>query len=142
MQLPADQPIPTRCPTFSPLAACPTSTTRPTASCPSTAGNCENPQSLLSIEMSEWHRPQCSTCTSTSSSASGPSSTCFRTNLLLAVGTTHASMVVIAILQQGEKEGEWSGPPGVIQTHVYTCITCAECESYTRKQSRCVSQSG
>src|SRR3954453_4414083 len=43
MQLPAVQPTPTRCPTVSPLAARPTSTTRPTASCPSTAENCENP---------------------------------------------------------------------------------------------------
>src|SRR6516164_5126930 len=105
MQLPADQPIPTRCPTFSPLATCPTSTTRPTASCPSTAGNCENPQSLLSIEMSEWHRPQCSTCTSTSSSPSGPSLTCCRTNLLLAAGATHASIVAITNLQKGNKKG-------------------------------------
>src|SRR6516225_8752534 len=100
MQLPAVQPIPTRCPTFSPLAAGPTSTTRPTASCPNTAGNCEYPQSLLSTEMSEWHRPQCSTCTSTSSAPSGPSSTCCRTNLPLALMATHASTVAIGVLQE------------------------------------------
>src|SRR3954451_6497898 len=102
MQLPAVQPTPTRCPTVSPLAARPTSTTRPTASCPSTAGNCENPQSLFRIERSEWHSPQCSTSTSTSSSPSGPSSTFCRTKLLFAAGATHASIVAIAILRQGE----------------------------------------
>src|SRR3954469_23818532 len=99
MQLPAVQPTPTRCPTASPLAARPTSTTRPTASCPSTAGNCENPQSLSRIERSEWHSPQCSTSTSTSSSPSGPSSTFCRTKLLFAAGATHASIVAIAILR-------------------------------------------
>src|SRR3954453_772737 len=102
MQLPAVQPTPTRCPTVSPLAARPTSTTRPTASCPSTAGNRENPQSLSRIERSEWHSPQCSTSTSTSSSPSGPSSTFCRTKLLLAAGATHASIVAIAILRQAE----------------------------------------
>src|SRR6516225_8850869 len=95
MQLPDDQPIPTRCPTFRPLAADPSATTRPTASCPSTAGNCENPQSLFSTERSEWHRPQCSTCTSTSSAPSGPSSTRCRTSLLFAVGATHASIIAM-----------------------------------------------
>src|SRR3954466_1987200 len=102
MQLPAVQPTPTRCPTVSPLAARPTSTTRPTASCPSTAGNRENPQSLFRIERSEWHSPQCSTSTSTSSSPSGPSSTFCRTRRLFAAGATHASIVAIAILRQGE----------------------------------------
>src|SRR3954465_9217215 len=102
MQLPAVQPTPTRCPTISPLAARPTSTTRPTASCPSTAGNRENPQSLSRIDRSEWHSPQCSTSTSTSSSPSGPSSTFCRTRLLFAAGATHASIVAIAILRQGE----------------------------------------
>src|SRR5436309_5161965 len=103
MQLPAVQPTPTRCPTVSPLAARPTSTTRPTASCPSTAGNRENPQSLSRIDRSEWHSPQCSTSTSTSSSPSGPSSTFCRTKLLFAAGATHASIVAIAILRQGER---------------------------------------
>src|SRR4051794_30890137 len=102
MQLPAVQPTPTRCPTVSPLAARPTSTTRPTASCPSTAGNRENPQSLSRIDRSEWHSPQCSTSTSTSSSPSGPSSTFCRTKRLLAAGATHASIIAIAILRQGE----------------------------------------
>src|SRR5437763_6447630 len=102
MQLRAVQPTPTRCPTVSPLAARPTSTTRPTASCPSTAGNRENPQSLFRIERSERHSPQCSTSTSTSSSPSGPSSTFCRTKLLFAAGATHASIVAIAILRQGE----------------------------------------
>src|SRR5262249_7476692 len=100
MQLPAFQPMPTRCPTLSPLAAGPTATTRPTASWPRTAGNCESPQSLLSMEMSEWHRPQCSTCTSTSSAPSRPSSTCCRTNLLLTVAATHASIIAIGVLQK------------------------------------------
>src|SRR3954447_6086012 len=103
MQLPAVQPTPTRCPTVSPLAARPTSTTRPTASCPSTAGNRENPQSLSRIDRSEWHSPQCSTSTSTSSSPSRPSSTFCRTKRLFAAGATHASIVAIAILRQGER---------------------------------------
>src|SRR4051812_17054619 len=103
MQLPAVQPTPTRCPTVSPLAARPTSTTRPTASCPSTAGNRENPQSSSRIDRSEWHSPQCSTSTSTSSSPSGPSSTFCRTRRLFAAGATHASIVAIAILRQGER---------------------------------------
>src|SRR4051795_3995151 len=102
MQLPAVQPTPTRCPTVSPLAARPTSTTRPTASCPSTAGNRENPQSLSRIDRSEWHSPQCSTSTTTSSSPSGPSSTFCRTRRLFAAGATHASIVAIAILRQDE----------------------------------------
>src|SRR3954452_24261587 len=102
MQLPAVQPTPTRCPIVSPLATRPTSTTRPTASCPSTAGNRENPQSLFRTERSEWHSPQCSTSTSTSSSPSGPSSTFCRTRRLFAAGATHASIVAIAILRQAE----------------------------------------
>src|SRR3954469_25551734 len=99
MQLPAVQPTPTRSPTVSPLAARPTSTTRPTASCPSTAGNRENPQSLSRIDRSEWQSPQCSTSTSTFSS---PSSTFCRTRRLFAAGATHASIVAIAILRQAE----------------------------------------
>src|SRR5262249_13265272 len=62
---------------------------------PSTAGYCEKPQSLLSIDRSEWQRPQCSTATSTSSSPNGPSSTSCLTSLLLAAGATHASILVI-----------------------------------------------
>src|SRR3954447_13340816 len=90
MQLPAVQPTPTRCPTVSPLAARPTSTTRPTASCPSTAGNRENPQSLSRIDRSEWHSPQCSTATSTSSAPRGPRSIVSITIGLLASLATQA----------------------------------------------------
>src|SRR6516162_3354186 len=103
MQLPANQPIPTCWPIFRPLVAGPNSTTRPVASCPNTAGNFENPQSLFRTEMSEWHRPQCSTLTSTSSAPSGPRSTCCRTNFAFAVGATHASIIAIAVLQKGER---------------------------------------
>src|SRR3954453_16576372 len=125
MQLPAVQPTPTRSPTVSPLAARPTSTTRPTASCPSTAGNRENPQSLSRIERSEWHSPQCSTSTSTSSSPSGPSSTSCRTRRLFAVGATHASIVAIAILRKAESiiahprtDGS-AGPVGLIGLRIH-----------------------
>src|SRR5262249_34896576 len=48
-----------------------------------TAGYCENPHSLLSIDRSEWQTPQESTATSTSSSPSGPRSISCWTNLLL-----------------------------------------------------------
>src|SRR5215468_6202457 len=75
MSLAENQPTPTRCPTWCPLAFGPTAVTWPTTSWPRIAGYCEMPQSLLKTERSEWHKPQCSTATSTSSAPSGPRST-------------------------------------------------------------------
>jgi len=61
-------PIPTRLATFSPLAADPTALTRPTASCPSTAGFGEKFHSLsASIRRSDISHSSNSTSTSTSS---------------------------------------------------------------------------
>ena len=80
MQLPEDQPMPTRWPRTRPLAPEPMAVTRPTTSWPRIMGYWDMPQSLLSTERSEWHRPQCSTATSTSSTPRGPRSTVSRTS--------------------------------------------------------------
>src|SRR5579864_4680026 len=62
------------------------------------AGNCEMPHSLFSTDTSEWHRPQCSTATSTSSVPSGPRSMSWRTSFCFAVAATHALMLIICLL--------------------------------------------
>src|SRR6267142_7219106 len=102
MQLAENQPTPTRCPTWSPLAFGPTAVTRPTTSCPRVAGYCEMPQSLLKTERSEWHKPQCSTPTSTSSAPSGPRSTVSNTIGCFAAFATHAlEFVASPVLRLG-----------------------------------------
>src|SRR6266404_8800324 len=94
MQLPEFQPTPTRCPTSSPLAFGPTAVTRPMTSWPRTAGYCEMPQSLFNTEISEWHKPQCSTAISTSSASNGPRSMVSSTIGCFADFATHALQLV------------------------------------------------
>ena len=74
MQLDAFQPMPTRCPSFKPWARSPKATTRPMTSWPATTGYGAAPHSLSITDRSEWHKPQCSTATSTSSAPRGPNS--------------------------------------------------------------------
>src|SRR6185503_9230335 len=90
MQLPEFHPTPTRCPALSPLAFGPTAVIRPMTSWPRIAGYCEMPHSLFNTERSEWHTPQCSTATSTSSAPSGPRSTVSRTIGCFGPFVTHA----------------------------------------------------
>ena len=74
MQLFEYHPSPTRSPAFTLVTREPTAFTVPAASCPGTNGYLVMPQSLSSMERSEWQRPQCDTAISTSSSPSGPGS--------------------------------------------------------------------
>src|SRR5437870_6702235 len=109
MQLPENQPTPTRCPTLSPLAFGPTAVIRPTTSWPRIAGYCELPQSLLKTERSERHKPQCSTATSTSSTPSGPRSTVSTTIGCFAAFVTHAlEFVASPVLRLGT---DWTAEP-------------------------------
>src|SRR5262249_7056615 len=74
MQLFEYQPTPTLSPGFTLVTREPIARTLPTASCPGTNGYFVMPQSLSSIDKSEWQTPQCDTAISTSSSPSGPRS--------------------------------------------------------------------